>query len=94
MCTLYIYSYSEKREIIRSGQHLQSEQIRLAVQLIREKQGLLCTLLLRSPNKVPKQPRGSIQIHHVGGNHWVCSMNEGTHVKHLTAYTLDTSPKT
>ena len=56
-----------------------------AHQLIRQQhpqqQGLLCTLLLQSPDKLPKLPPDSIQIHHVAGNHWVCSKNCGTHIK-------------
>lgn len=72
-------------ERIRSGQCLQSDQINLAVHLIRQQhpqqQGLLCTLLLQSPDKLPKLPPDSIQIHHVAGNHWVCSKNCGTHIK-------------
>ncbi len=46
-CTVQLLRKADE-EIIRSGQYLQSEQIHLAVQLIREKypkqQGLLCTL--------------------------------------------------
>ena len=72
-------------ERIRSGQCLQSDQINLAVQLIRQQhpqqQGLLCTLLLQSPDKLPKLQPDSIQIHHVAGNHWVGSKNCGTHIK-------------
>lgn len=72
---------------IRSGQCLQSDQIHLAVQLIRKKypqqQGLIMisTLLLQKPNELPNLPPDSIQIHHVEGNHWVCSKNNGTQAK-------------
>ena len=75
----------EDTERIRSGQCLQSDQISLAIQLIKQQypqqQGLLCTLLLQRPDKLPKLLSDSIQIHHVAGNHWVCSKNCGTHIK-------------
>ena len=76
---------TEDTEGIRSGQCLRSDQIHLAIQLIRQKfpqqQGLLCTILLYKPDKLPRLLPDSIQIHHVAGNHWVCSTNCGTHTK-------------
>lgn len=70
---------------IESGQWLQMEQIYLATQLVKarfpEQEGLLCTLALQKPSKLPKLPQGSIQIHHVNGNHWVTSMHCGSYVK-------------
>ena len=70
---------------IESGQWLQMDQIYLATQLVKAKfpkqDGLLCTLLLQKPSKLPKLQQGSVQIHHVNGNHWVTSMHCGNHIK-------------
>ena len=66
---LHVQVLTEDTEGIRSGRCLQSDQIHLAIQLIRQtfpqQQGLLCTLLLYKPDKLPRLPPDSIQIHHV-----------------------------
>lgn len=39
------------------------------------------TLLLQQSSKLPQLPPGSIQVHFVGGNHWLVSSYNGSCVK-------------
>ena len=68
-----------------SGDWLTSDHIRLAIQLVKtvlpNKTGLLNTLQLQQPSKLTSLPPGSIQVHFVGGNHWVTSAYDGSCVK-------------
>ena len=72
-------------ESIKCGEWLSSEHIHSATQLVQTKYpgqtGLVNTLLLQQPSKLPHLPSGSIQVHFVGGNHWLVSSYSGSCVK-------------
>ena len=71
--------------MIERGEWLSSEHIHSATQLVQtmypRQKGLVNTLLLQQPSELPRLPAGSIQVHFVGGNHWLVSSYNGVCVK-------------